>query len=163
MTYKSVTPGRAGWDTHEQALLANGWDVTDQGCWEYKGSRTIQGYGRITSKGVTVKAHRASYEAWVGGIPNGLVVLHSCDNPTCINPKHLSVGTHQDNADDMVRKGRSFKGTGEKHSQARLTSEQVAEIRAKYVPRKYTLAKLADEYGISFQHVSDIINRKKWR
>lgn len=158
----TLTPGRRGWIDHRHALVSNGWSNVN-GCWEYNGSRTVQGYGRISVKGVTKKAHRVAYESVHGPIPEGMVIRHTCDNPPCVNPDHLIIGTHQDNADDMVSRGRSFRGTGEAHSQARLTADQVDEIRNKYVPHKYTLSMLAEEYGISFQHVSDIIHRKKWR
>lgn len=159
---KSLIPGRAGWLDHLHALTSNGWDNVN-GCWEYRGSRTSQGYGRITCKGVTKKAHVVAWEGVHGPKPSDMVVRHTCDNPPCVKPDHLILGTHQDNSDDMVSRGRSHKPVGESHPMNRLTSAQVEEIRTKYVPRKYTLLMLAEEYGVSFQHVSDIVNRKKWR
>jgi hypothetical protein len=82
-------------------------DVVDVGCWEWKGGKMKNGYGRFgIAKGQIVFAHRYSYEAKHGPIPPGLFVLHSCDNPGCVNPSHLSVGTHADNMQDMRAKGR---------------------------------------------------------
>ena len=76
------------------------------GCWEFQGGRNNIGYGMIRDGKKMRTTHRVSYEEHNSKIPNGLLVLHSCDNPICCNPKHLSVGTHQQNTDDMMRKGR---------------------------------------------------------
>jgi hypothetical protein len=79
-------------------------EVTD--CWEFQGGKNNIGYGMIRDDKKMRTTHRVSYEEHIGPIPIGLVVMHSCDNPICCNPAHLSVGTHKDNSDDMVRKGR---------------------------------------------------------
>ena len=83
-------------------------------CWEWVGSRLPKGYGRIGFKDETGKhivlAHRFSYETFIGLIPEGLFVCHSCDNPPCIRPSHLWLGTKKDNAQDSVKKGRFVKG-----------------------------------------------------
>ena len=83
------------------------------GCWEWTGPRQTPsrtgrtgGYGRIKRHGRQVFAHRHAYELAKGSIPDGLVVMHTCDNPPCINPDHLMLGTKRDNSRDMVRKGR---------------------------------------------------------
>ena len=76
------------------------------GCWEWKKSTFKGGYGAITINGKQFSAHRASYECFVGEIPEGLHVLHKCDNPRCINPDHLWVGTHKENMLDKMAKGR---------------------------------------------------------
>jgi hypothetical protein len=84
-------------------------------CWHYCGARNQFGYGRMTYRGRLQVAHRLSYEAFVGPIPAGLSVLHRCDNPACINPEHLWLGTYSDNRRDCVTKGRHNLPRGEKH------------------------------------------------
>lgn len=85
----------------------------ESGCWVWIGARSPAGYGRIRiasrdgAVGRQIYAHRWSYEHHTGPIPVGLLVMHACDNPPCVNPAHLSVGTHRDNAQDMLRKGRA--------------------------------------------------------
>lgn len=84
--------------------------VTESGCWEWQRSRNPKGYGKIgirtNGKDKTWLAHRLSYTAFHGEIPDDMLVMHSCDRPSCCNPEHLSIGTAQDNTDDMVAKGR---------------------------------------------------------
>ncbi len=76
-------------------------------CWEWIGSKDKNGYGLIKRNGRSVRAHRASYEINIGEIPSGMVIMHSCDNPGCVNPEHLSVGTPLQNSLDCKVKGRT--------------------------------------------------------
>jgi hypothetical protein len=96
------------------------------------GCLNASGYGNITvtSGGIRKSklAHRVSYEAHFGSIPEGLVVMHSCDNPACIEPEHLSVGTQLDNVTDMIQKNRKVILRGQAHGRTRLTDDQVKEI-----------------------------------
>lgn len=78
----------------------------DTQCWEWKGARTKAGYGRTKYKGEAWMAHRLMYTLTNGSIPEGMVVMHQCDNPCCVNPEHLSVGTQKDNMKDCKNKGR---------------------------------------------------------
>lgn len=80
---------------------------TDNGCMEWKLSVTNKGYGRLRDGNKMKRAHRESYKVFVGNIPNGMFVCHKCDNPKCINPDHLFLGTSYDNMRDMVAKGRN--------------------------------------------------------
>jgi hypothetical protein len=77
------------------------------GCWTWNGSIGSAGYGQIYYNGKVSKAHRVSYEINKGPIPDGLWVLHECDNPACVNPDHLHVGTAQDNSDEKIKRGRA--------------------------------------------------------
>lgn len=86
--------------------------ITDTGCWEYQGARNRDGYGTVGSgiRSRSMLAHRKAYKLKFGEIPKGLCVCHKCDNPPCINPDHLFLGSMKDNMQDMVRKGRSANG-----------------------------------------------------
>lgn len=81
--------------------------VTETGCWEWQGTRNEHGYGGVSVNGRWRKAHQVSWELTHGPIPHGMELLHSCDNPPCVNPDHLSLGTHRDNMHDMSVKGRA--------------------------------------------------------
>ena len=105
-------------------------------------------------------AHRFSYSQFVGVIPAGMFVCHTCDNPSCVNPSHLFLGSRQDNVDDMVAKGRST--SGERNGKARLQAADVVAIRARYETGGALQTELAEEYGVSQVQISRIVNRKTW-
>jgi hypothetical protein len=113
--------------------------VIDQqtGCWNWTAC-VVRRYGMFGYKGRLWRAHRASYDMFVGPIPDGLLVLHACDNPLCVNPAHLSVGTGVDNMQDCVRKGRISRG--ERRYNAKLDEEMVRAIRTSSEPA-YRIAK----------------------
>ena len=96
--------------------------------------------------------------------PVGLVVMHSCDNRVCCNPRHLSVGTHSDNSQDMVRKNRAWKPNvrGEDHHMAKLTEKQVIDIRSALDSGEIA-TELAGKYGVSAAHIRKIGRRANWR
>jgi hypothetical protein len=106
-----------------------------ESCWEWAASGNGEGYGQFAVERVPIGAHRAAWYYINGPIPNGLCVLHKCDNKLCVRPSHLFLGTHQDNVDDMIAKGRqrptpAHKRTyGEDHHQSKLTWSKVDEIR----------------------------------
>ena len=111
--------------------------------------------------------HRASYEIYKGPIPHGLFVMHVCDNPPCFNPNHLVVGTHKDNMKDMAAKGRKAVLKGEASGNAKLTEDEVKEIRSLHKPtysggRGSNTATLAAKYGISKQYVLQLV-KGDWR
>lgn len=131
------------------------------GCWLYHGSHKSGShpYGRYWAQGRMHGAHRFSYEITHGPIPPGMAVCHSCDNPQCVRPTHLWVGSHRDNTQDMMRKGRRPMGEALPH--AKLTDEQVAELRRRYHRPSYRVSninQLADEYGISRAHAKRIVS-----
>lgn len=108
-------------------------------CWPWKTSLDTSGYGQMRINRVMRKANRIAYELFVGPIPNGLCVLHSCDNPACVNPSHLWIGTQQDNGTDKARKGRGRKSkTGLPYGVIRTSSgKYLAQVRYKGI--KYYL------------------------
>lgn len=110
----------------ERKLLSGISKNPESGCWEWIGRREqYTGYARVKLKGKKISIHRLAYELWKGPIPEGLFVCHSCDNRICINPEHLWLGTHQDNMDDMVKKGRQYTPKGDENG-ARLYPERLS-------------------------------------
>lgn len=138
---------------------------SDNECWEWKSTILNTGYGQFTIKAINkYSSHRIAYSLYNNEVINITdLILHNCDNRKCCNPYHLRKGTHKENMKDMTNRNRSYKPNGEKHPNCKLTEQDIIDIRAKYIPRKYTQQKLADEYNLSIQHVSDIINKKKWK
>lgn len=120
-------------------------EVTDSGCWVLKTSVRKGGYAVRSFKGKSMDAHRASYLAYVGEIPEGLLVLHKCDVRNCVNPQHLFLGTQADNMQDMLSKGRG--SVGEAHYSAVLTEALVRELRSNYNPGDSWMA-LEKKHGI---------------
>lgn len=116
------------------------------------------GYGRFQVKGKGIYAHRFSYIFWIGLIPEGMCVLHKCDNRSCVNPNHLFLGTYKDNTKDMFNKGRQHLTDGTRNGMAKLTLEQVNKIRNDR--RKQRI--IAEDYNISTAQVSRIKTNKRW-
>jgi hypothetical protein len=130
------------------------------GCWLWTGARCRQGYGFIKRKdGAQLRAHRVAYELCCGPISPGLMVCHHCDDPRCVRPAHLFLGTAQINADDMVAKGRSARNLGERNGYARLTREQVLQIRE----ADDTHNSLAKQFGVSATLIGLIKRRLRWK
>lgn len=140
----------------------------NSGCWLWTGKLTRKGYGRIASGSkksgnLTIKlAHRTSWEVYFGTVPDGLLVCHRCDTPACVNPDHLFLGTNAENMADMVSKGRQARLGGETCARAKLTSDQVDEIRKARAVGASTRA-LASRYGVSRGNIQFICNGKSWK
>lgn len=140
----------------------------DTQCWEWKASKTPNGYGQFRFNGTRGLAHRVSWMLFKGEIPSNpdhaygvMGVLHKCDNPGCVNPDHLFIGDQSDNSMDSVNKNRWGKRgcPGETHGRALLTEAQVLEIRAS----TDSLQALADRYGISKSAAAHIRYRRSWK
>lgn len=128
------------------------------GCWNWTTSRRA-GYGSIWVDGKNRRAHRVSYELHHGDIKDGLYVCHRCDNPVCVNPEHLFLGTSAENSADRDAKGRHITHRGSDNVSAKLTEEDVIAIRAS--DGKGIV--LAAYYGVSPSRISEIRTGKKWR
>jgi HNH endonuclease len=130
--------------------------IPETGCWWWIGNNNPQGYGQVFIDGRNRGAHRYSYELHKGEIPEGLWVLHSCDNPSCVNPDHLSTGTPQQNAKEAVE--RLGRGRGERSGKTHLTEEQVLMA----YNSKETHQKLATKLGVSRSTVTGIKRGAQW-
>lgn len=136
------------------------------GCWDWQGYRR-KGYGfmsvgsRLDQTKRQKPAHRLSYEIFVGNIPPGLMVCHKCDNPGCINPKHLFLGTNQDNVNDREQKGRNNHYFGESDPNAILTTRDVLDAR-KARTNGATFRGLAHQYGVHVNTITRAVKGATW-
>lgn len=139
---------------------------SEQECWPWLGDLASNGYGKFDiwkdGQRTCHTASRVAYMLTFGHIDANFYVCHKCDNPICVNPNHLFLGTPRENSIDKLRKGRAnFQATAE--GVAKLTREQVLEIRAKYNPPKCDSSHLSAEYGLDASSIRKIISRKTWR
>jgi hypothetical protein len=141
---------------------------TANGCILWNGRLNEHGYGVISPAGTPglgepheLLAHRVAYELLIGPIPDGLFVLHRCDNPPCINPIDLFLGTQADNMADKVAKGRQL--PGEMHPMAKLTNDDARAIINRYRAGGIYQRQLAKEYGVGQAAISKIILRDGWK
>jgi hypothetical protein len=136
---------------------------TDQ-CWEWTGCKNVKGYGRLfihkNGQRDVQLAHRLSYQAFIGDIPEGMFVLHGCDNPSCVKPDHLFLGTAQDNSSDMVAKDRHARG--ERSGVAKLTDVEVEEIK-KLSKEGVSGVMLAARFQVSVQTICGILKGRTWK
>jgi len=142
--------------------FASKYDIQENGCWIWTGGLLRGGYGSFEIKcrpnRECGQAHRVSWRIHCGTIPAGMMVLHRCDVPRCVNPDHLFLGTQKDNMQDMSRKGRA---STERHN-TKLTETDVAEIRATHKPKYGALSQMARKYGVHAITIRRILNGKSW-
>lgn len=160
------------------------WDKVDKGiapdsCWIWKGAKHEDGYGLVKILGKLRRAHRVSFVLAGGTFDRGPIVIHgACNNPSCVNPDHLSSGSYSQNEADKRRDGTLSPATGSKHGaytrpervlkgskngNSKLNEDQVMSIRSKYEAGGLTMQNLADEYGTSQTLINMIILRKRWK
>lgn len=147
----------------------------ETGCWEWSKAKWHD-YGLIVVHGKTRRAHRVSYEEYVGPIPAGMVVCHRCDNPPCVNPSHLFAATQKENIRDAISKGRKLlnphdnpafrvavkdgktKVFGSKNSQSVLNEDDVRLIRSSNEPAEF----LARYFSVNIKTIKDIVKKRTW-
>ena len=156
--------------------------VDEDGCWNWTRARRRKrgGYGVVSLFGQQILAHRASYELSKGPIPKGKFVCHSCDNPACVNPSHLWVGTHDENMADAASKGRrkappvmrgdanpsrkypEKRKRGERHPRSFLTSETIIDIRRAYIAGESRRA-MAERFNVKMSFLDDVVYGRVWK
>jgi len=140
---------------------------TTAGCWEWQGARNNKGYGQVGLERKIILAHRASWTVTNGPIPENLIVRHICDNPPCINPNHLELGTYKDNSADAIKRNRA--AIGVRHPNCVLSDDDVRAIRLEH--RRFTVIgqrgyrsnkkELAEKYGVSEGHIKEIVGMRE--
>lgn len=135
---------------------------TGSDCWWWTGNKNLRGYGHFRVNLNTVGAHRFSYERYNGKIPDGMLVCHKCDNPSCVNPEHLFAGTYKDNMADMYSKNRNNTVFGEHVGTSKLTGNKVIEIR-EMLAAGQTQSSIAEAFDVSQASISHINTEKKWK
>lgn len=156
---------KQGLSGEEFATWFNGQlEAREDGCRIWIHGRNRAGYGtvKLPAKKKPGLAHRVALELKLGrAIGDGLCALHSCDNPPCCNPDHLTEGTHMDNVNDKVGKGRQSKLQGETHGSSKLTETQVMDILRDAT--MFTQQEMSDRYNVSRPTISDILRGKSWK
>lgn len=136
---------------------------TKNGCWNFLGNKDKDGYGVFGyGRGTQLRAHRASFQFHKKTSIDGFLVCHSCDNPSCINPNHLFLGNAKDNTQDMIKKGRRANLIGSNHPLSKLSDIDVICIKQQRLLGK-NLKDIANQFGITFQTVSEICKGKTWK
>ena len=150
---------KSQYEKTEQERFAEKYTVQPNGCWHWNSSRSSNPRANLFYfRGRPITAYRASYIMFVGEIPDGMLVCHSCDNGLCVNPQHLWVGTYSDNNRDTVRKQRRPTRNGAAINGAKLIEQDVRQIRSS----QESARSLARRYGVSHSTVQDVLRRKTW-
>jgi hypothetical protein len=136
--------------------------VKTNGCWKWTGGKTAQGYGNIWFDGSLRRANRIRWQLCFGEIPEGMLVLHKCDNPECTNPDHLFIGTQKDNMQDMIQKGRGRKANGSSHYMSKFTEQDILEMR-KLSKEGHDINYISEKFSAKKGTIRAIINRTNWK
>jgi len=146
------------------SLESRFWDKVDKSgdCWEWTACRTHDGYGQFAFKATKPQenryAHRVSWELYNAAVPPGMYVCHSCDNPSCVNPHHLWVGTQRENVADMYLKGRNPRQDGVHNGRAKLTEEDKTAVRIFYRLGQASYERLGREFGVTGTTIARVVN-----
>ena len=166
--HEIITKDALLWNKRTQYLIENV-VLTEENCWEWQRARQNGGRGKNHGVWLSTSAHRRAWELLRGEIPLGLCVLHLCDNPPCVNPNHLFLGTIADNNRDMREKGRgkSFGGkrpdnSGEKNGMSKLNEESVDYIRELYSTTAFTQKELGTLLDIPRTTINQVVKGGRW-
>jgi hypothetical protein len=133
-------------------------------CWEWTSGKSRDGYGRITLRdSLPYFANRVAYFLSDGGQPGQLMVCHKCNRPSCCNPSHLFLGTQKDNVTDCINKGRRRSDVGEHNPRAKLTLDEVGQIRELYSSGNYTQPTLGKRFNVGRSAIGHIVRNETWR
>lgn len=140
----------------------------DNECWLWTAGDDGKGYGQLRVDGQALKAHRISYELHYGPIPDGFEVCHDCDNPSCVNPAHLQIGTHKENMHDSISKGRASmpppnQVEGETNGRAQYTNAQVRDFRNQFPALNISVGKFAQMHNVPLASMWRIIKRRTYK
>lgn len=130
----------------------------EKDCWIWVGCKDKDGYGKITYKAKDCRAHRESYRVFNGPISRGMIICHTCDNPSCVNPKHLWLGTHEDNVRDMYNKGRNNPNMG---NSLKVSKPDVERIRRLLEETSLTQKEIAELFNVNQITISRIFRRTR--
>lgn len=147
-------------DPGHVAAFYRSFRLTDSGCWEWTGGK-VKGYGRLGFEGSELRAHRLSWAIHKGRVPTGVSVLHVCDNPPCVNPEHLFLGTQTDNVADREAKGRGRWARGQGASGTKLSDDEVKEIRKLH--GSTTQRAVGARFKVHHSTIGQIWRRTTWK
>jgi hypothetical protein len=145
-----------------EIFLENVYPEPNIGCWIWCGPSNKEGYSNFQIGGFR-SGHRYAYFHYKGEFNKSLHVLHKCDNPWCVNPDHLFLGTHKDNMDDRTNKKRHKVLHGSDNGNSKLTADQVLEIRRLHNPKTYPTRKLAKMFNVNQRLIFNILHRTTWK
>lgn len=168
-------------DHYTPKIMRHFWSKVDTSgdCWTWQRYRCRKGYGIVRIEGQLQKAHRVAWMMTRGPIPDGMQICHHCDNPPCVRPDHLFLGSQSDNSKDMGSKGRhwlqkqperslfvrqpTIKPRGTQNRHAKLTDEQVREIRKVHTEKRVSRRQIARMFNVSETTVRRVVNRELWK
>lgn len=137
--------------------------IKTDGCWLWKAGKRVKGYGSIREqRGRYLLAHRYSYELHNGPIPVGMCVCHACDNPSCVNPDHLWLGTNNQNVRDSVLKHRRANMAGERNPRCKISPEKAKQIRKLYASKRAKGPEISQMFNLALSQVYRIIKGTGW-
>ena len=149
-----------------EPLIDRFWRKVDKSgdCWEWTAAKCSTGYGWIgIGNRKTQAAHRVVWELTYGPIPDGLCICHKCDNPGCVNPDHLFLGTYGDNMKDMWDKSRHYRRLGKENVWAKLTEDIVRQLRDEWQTKPFNMSQKARDLGIHMSTVERVVKGQTWK